>query len=287
MDSFTADAQPTQDIDLGDVRAKIRALQDAHAANGIALSGRVIHVCHYLPVTATLASAPAAPADKDKGGARWRLAPRIGHSAMVSGIRSISATHEQVIVGWTGDLYAPAPAPATPTSPPAIVPSGADKDAGQPGPDYSAQTTGVLPPPAILPAESVGEADRAALAEQVYKYEDDAGLGAEGSAYDVGENEEKVEGAKPIRLVPVWLDDQVAHGHYEGYCKTSELCFLLPLALFSLERLRLFWTSGLVSVRPRDRQLSAGFHPPSYLVESFPSRSAQATFPPFTSWIHF
>ena len=33
----------------------------------------------------------------------WFLSPRYGHSAMTSGIRSLSQTHEQLIVGWTGD----------------------------------------------------------------------------------------------------------------------------------------------------------------------------------------
>lgn len=30
------------------------------------------------------------------------------------------------------------------------------------------------------------------------------------------------EDAANISYKPVWLDDNVATGHYEGYCKTSE-----------------------------------------------------------------
>ena len=29
------------------------------------------------------------------------------------------------------------------------------------------------------------------------------------------------ENKKPIRYVPVWVDDKVAHDQYDGYCKTS------------------------------------------------------------------
>ena len=34
--------------------------------------------------------------------------------------------------------------------------------------------------------------------------------------------EEEGAETKGTLLVPVWLDDKVAHGHYDGYCKTSE-----------------------------------------------------------------
>jgi hypothetical protein len=36
--------------------------------------------------------------------ARWTLTPRRTHSALTSGIRSLSATHEVTIVAWPGDL---------------------------------------------------------------------------------------------------------------------------------------------------------------------------------------
>jgi hypothetical protein len=38
---------------------------------------------------------------------RWSLSGRQGHTAMTSGIRSLSATHEQFIIGWTGDIESP------------------------------------------------------------------------------------------------------------------------------------------------------------------------------------
>ena len=35
------------------------------------------------------------------------MSNRQGHTAMISGIRSLSATHEQIIIGWTGDIESP------------------------------------------------------------------------------------------------------------------------------------------------------------------------------------
>ncbi|KAJ3866435.1 trehalose-6-phosphate phosphatase [Lentinula novae-zelandiae] len=86
---------------LDDIRASIVQLEDRHRRNGVVLSGRILHVCHSLPVTCTL------HIDKGEGSSssrKWKLGPRYGHAAMISGIRSLSATHEQIIVGWTGDI---------------------------------------------------------------------------------------------------------------------------------------------------------------------------------------
>ncbi|KAJ3900136.1 trehalose-6-phosphate phosphatase [Lentinula edodes] len=86
---------------LDDIRASIVQLEDRHRRNGVVLSGRILHVCHSLPVTCTL------HIDKDEASSssrKWKLGPRYGHAAMISGIRSLSATHEQIIVGWTGDI---------------------------------------------------------------------------------------------------------------------------------------------------------------------------------------
>jgi trehalose 6-phosphate synthase/phosphatase len=238
MDSFSADAKQPTDIDLADVRAQVKALEETHRANNIPLSGRVIHVCHYLPVTATLAnpapsglpSPPKTPVDGVapgfNGSPRWKLAPRIGHSAMTSGIRSLSATHEQVIVGWTGDVYAPAPTPAVASpSVPANQPAMQTPAAAAPEPqaDVTAEVIAQAPPAAAqsfvrVPSASLSAEDREALGVAVEKYEAEPESGE--SEYLVGETKQK--GDKKISLVPVWLDDKVAHGHYEGYCKTSE-----------------------------------------------------------------
>ncbi|PFH48155.1 glycosyltransferase family 20 protein [Amanita thiersii Skay4041] len=203
MDTFAEPyTRQGDDIHIDQVRENIRKLEQQHIAAGLPLSGRVLHVCHYLPITATLNSRPGVlsppatpvvkPADihgaseGDKGGlngsgvadsvvtekssAVWTLGPRYGHAAMISGIRSLSATHEQLVIGWTGDVVS-----ATPNE--------------------------------KISADAVCPADRVALEEALKVYQP-----KEGEADD---------DASKTQYVPVWLDDKVAHGHYDGYCKQT------------------------------------------------------------------
>ena len=95
---------------------------------------------------------------------------------MTSGIRSLSVTHDQVVIGWPGDILAG-------------VSSSGEKRL------YS----------------SLSEDDRGELEACISGYE------PEGESATTTDAENK----KPIRYVPVWVDDKVAHGHYDGYCKTS------------------------------------------------------------------
>ncbi|KAI0041612.1 glycosyltransferase family 20 protein [Auriscalpium vulgare] len=199
MDSFSEPHRVSETIRLDDVTAAVQSREADLRAKGIPLSGRVLHVCHYLPIVATLESSSRAgilsppptppqqhsdippspsneapPAPHDAAGElkpKWSLSARHGHTAMISGIRSLSATHEQVIIGWTGDVEGPIPA-------------------------AGGETT-------KIPASSVSEEDKAALEEKIAAYK--------------GEDEEKGR----TTYVPVWLDDKVAHGHYDGYCKTT------------------------------------------------------------------
>ena len=235
MDSFHEPYTRAGDnISLDAVREQVRALEEAHKAHGVQLSGRIVHVCHYLPVVPTLIShtSPAAagvlspppspptlpgdvPASPTEGtqavqsqpssvpARRWKLAPRYGHAAMISGIRSLSATHDQVIVGWTGDILS--------------LPS-----EGAASAEANGEVTG--DPENCIPSHLVSRADRVALEAELVGYDEDGqGQGIEG-------NKGKLE------YVPVWLEDKVAHGHYEGYCKTSEYSFfviLLPPAFLA------------------------------------------------------
>lgn len=202
MDSF---AEPYtrrgDDISIAQVRENIATLEEQHKKQGIPLSGRILHVCHYLPITATLQpkglgvlSPPATPPSKpsdvptedptdttstsstaegvsdEKEQSTWSLAPRHGHAAMISGIRSLAHTHEQLIIGWTGD----------------IVSATGDK----------------------VSADSISAKERD---------EFDAAL----KAYHPKESDPDDERDRKTKYVPVWLDDKVAHGHYDGYCKQS------------------------------------------------------------------
>ena len=134
MDSFHEPRRVSEPIKLEDLTAEVLARTAEYHAKGIPLSGRIIHVCHYLPIAATLhassrpgilsppptppqqaanippvssnSAAPAASdhAPEDTLSPRWSLAARQGHAAMISGIRSLSATHEQFLIGWIGDI---------------------------------------------------------------------------------------------------------------------------------------------------------------------------------------
>jgi trehalose 6-phosphate synthase/phosphatase len=189
MDSFSEPyTRQGDDISIDQVRADIRLLEAQHTANDIPLSGRVLHVCHYLPITATLNSHPgvlsppptppvhAADVDPDNEqdsylpSPAWTINPRYGHAAMISGIRSLSSTHEQLIIGWTGDIISPTPGEH------------------------------------ITP-DSVSTEDREELEEALRTYQP---------------KESDPDDERKTTYVPVWLDDKVAHGHYDGYCKQSE-----------------------------------------------------------------
>jgi hypothetical protein len=200
MDSFSEPyTRLGDDVSLEEVRAQVRAIENEHRAQNVALSGRILHVCHYLPITAHLASRagvispPATPPTKatevsltpiSDGEASptaetaaetvstptWLLTLRYGHDAMISGIRSLVATHDQVIVGWTGDIYSTTPGERIPTA-------------------------------------SISEADSAALEDALRKFQP---------------READPDDSKKVTYCPVWLEDKVAHGHYDGYCKQSE-----------------------------------------------------------------
>ena len=86
---------------------------------------------------------------------------------MISGIRSLSQTHEQLIVGWTGDILS------------------------------SADT---------VPVDTISADGRATFQDALNGYVPDSD--------DEHDSEAK--------YVPVWLDDKVAHGHYDRYCKQSK-----------------------------------------------------------------
>ncbi|KAL6300944.1 trehalose 6-phosphate phosphatase [Sparassis latifolia] len=226
MDSFAGTHRPTEGISLPEVRAQVKKLEEDYRAAGIPLSGRIIHVCHYLPVHAsfaTLASAqglpspPATPTAKPTDIAfepvaqvsitaeeidgvpinesqpidprdRWSLSVRYGHSAMVSGISSLSATHEQLLIGWTGDIDTVHPA-----TPALIAPSPA--------------IPGVVEPPSgrVLTSQ-LEDRDKQGLEDLLNTYRS---------------RDEVSEGGKKISYIPVWLDDKQAHEHYDGYCKQT------------------------------------------------------------------
>lgn len=285
MDSF---AEPHKAVDpqsFATVQEQVIKLEQDHRARGIQLSGRIIHVCHYLPVTAALASPrpgakskaagdtlpsppatppaksadiPASPTTEEPSNpenakeaveeephVKWAFSTRYGHSAMNSGIHSLASTHEQIIIGWTGDIEA-ASSPTDPT-------------------ETGTATAVPPPPPAEQPSSrvlssSLGDVERKAYEAQLQDY-----LGR-------GEDEESQGRDKGTRYVPVWLEDKQAHGHYEGYCKQ----ILWPLFHY------LLWQDVATEYA------SADTHWPSYRAvnEAFAARVAEVYQPGDLIWIH-
>ncbi|CAE6437338.1 unnamed protein product [Rhizoctonia solani] len=208
MDDFSASTQNRQNPPAGpesleDIRSAVARIEAEYRAKGVALSGRIVHACHYLPIVSRLNTGetprvergglttpprtpdflPRSPEpdvvspgpsldgaihDQEKSAPpRWVLAPRRGHTTMTSGIRSLSATHEQLIVGWTGEFRNVATDEKIPTS-------------------------------------SVTDDDRALLEREIEAYKPS-----------------DAESPEKITYKPVWLDDAISAGHYEGYCKTT------------------------------------------------------------------
>ncbi|KAI0941904.1 hypothetical protein AcV7_002464 [Taiwanofungus camphoratus] len=291
MDSFAEPHRAPEPVSLAAVREQVRKLEADHRANGIPLSGRIIHVCHYLPVAPALtrlpstpalpsppATPPAMPADipaspteaaspaphqgegegadvqptqSDDGRSppvaveqpqpqppsqphsKWSLAVRYGHSAMISGIASLAATHEQLVVGWTGDIAVGPPPAAASTPQPA-----ADAAAGK------------------IPASAVRGDDRRGLETLLAEYR----------------SREEIDAGGKIAYVPVWLDDTVAHGHYEGYCKQT----LWPLFHY------LLWQDVATEYA------SADTHWPAYAAANaaFAARVAAVARPGDLVWVH-
>ena len=80
-----------------------------------------------------------------------------------TGIHSLATTHEQLIIGWTGDINSPTPGEHIPT-------------------------------------DAISDSDRAALDEALQAYQP---------------KESNPDDDKKTSYVPVWLDDNVAHGHFK------------------------------------------------------------------------
>ena len=108
---------------------------------------------------------------------------------MVSGINSLAATHEQVFVGWTGDIEAGSQT---------VPPLAAENTSGPSDPSVSK-----------IPSSSLAGSDRVEL---------------EGLLQDYRSRDE-IEDGMPIHYVPVFVEDKDAHGHYDGYCKQSECIY--------------------------------------------------------------
>jgi trehalose 6-phosphate synthase/phosphatase len=67
-----------------------------------------------------------------------------------------------------------------------------------------------------VPAGGISQADKAAFQDAL-------------DAYKIDPEDDRSEKRAKYYL-PVWLNDKVAHGHHDGYCKQSEIRPLLSLS---------------------------------------------------------
>ncbi|EJF56796.1 trehalose 6-phosphate phosphatase [Dichomitus squalens LYAD-421 SS1] len=274
MDSFAEPRKPLDiSVSLSDVRGQVAKLEADLREKDIPLSGRIIHVSHYLPITCAFARRPrpqdipsppatppakasdippspsteqppsgdlptpkaTAPAQQHES-PQWTLNVRYGHSAMVSGIDSLAETHEQLFVGWTGDIESVSQA-----GPPLAAPNSS-------GPSD--------PPISKVPTASLSDADKKELEDLLENYR----------------SRDEVEEGKEIHYVPVFLDDKDAHGHYDGYCKQT----LWPLFHY------LLWQDVATEYASAD----AHWAPYEAVNSAFAKRVAEVYRPGDLIWIH-
>ncbi|PWZ00265.1 hypothetical protein BCV70DRAFT_231880 [Testicularia cyperi] len=181
---------------------------------------------------------------------QWVLKPRRGHTALNSGIRSLCSTHRQTFIGWPGDIHFAAQARNDTRTDPSETVEHERREieqvlaalddasnwvtqdipvAGAPiDPESNKPPIGKLPAPVMNGAEPVGSAlgATAAAPSRLAAASSTAGAGAGANAparagSGPGMSTAAVEREHGIKYVPVWLDYNVAHGHYEGYCKAT------------------------------------------------------------------
>jgi trehalose 6-phosphate synthase/phosphatase len=268
MDKMVPDPTPILPPSIPEIQAQIDHLEAAHKAKGHPLTGRIIHLCHHLPVEITrilppvpvddeetsddstlkqteqtagvdsseagigigltsgvirgqaanfaaaqsgVLSPPRTPEFKESesltlssGGdsedIKWKLQARRGHTAMISGMRSLSSTHEQIVIAWTGDImqeHESAPSPR--------VQQGEAGDAAAAAAAAETELAALGEAPAVYLPE-LNDVERKNLEKELQNF----------SSY-----EQEKEGRGKLSYVPVFVGQEEAKGHYEGYCKTS------------------------------------------------------------------
>ena len=218
MDSMHPDPAPAPPPSLSEIRSQINRLEDALRSKGHPLSGRIIHVCHHLPLEIIRIVSPSAvdvggvfsppmtpdfkPEDADAQvesvDAKWRIHARTAHTAMVSGIRSLSESHEQILVAWTGEVMI-----QTQTVP---SPLGSLRSLES---DGASTTSGIAPAskPKMVYGGEFSDQEKKELGRELERFTD---------------VETKAESGGRLEYVPVFLPPDVSKGHYEGFCKKSK-----------------------------------------------------------------
>lgn len=232
MDSMHPDPTPEVPPSLPDLKAQVARLEASHKEKGLPLSGRIIHVMHHLPVEIVrivpadalesagtgFLSPPMTPEFKpedaettvESADAKWRIHARTAHPALVSGIKSLSETHDQLLVAWTGEVLIQPDNTQSPQQPSQATFSSIASNLLAP---FSAgdATPQPQPPPQqgslMVFGGEFNEADQKEIASELDRF---------------AEAEAKFDPTDRLKYIPVFLPPDVSKGHYEGFCKKSK-----------------------------------------------------------------
>ena len=178
--------------------------------------------------------------------AKWRIKARTAHTAMISGMKSLSESHEQIVVAWTGEVLVqtqstPSPLPRSNMTLSNLLAAPSSESNG----NASLSATALSPK---IKEERVlmvynGEFDEMEKKE----------LGNELDRFTEAETEAEKGGR--LKYVPVFLPGDVSKGHYEGFCKKSESALLNKLTLSSVASFPLSSLARFHGHRPFSRSV--------------------------------
>ena len=233
------DPEPQAPPSVEEIRAHVLRLEESLKAKNHVLSGRIIHVCHHLPVEIVrvvppehletgILSPPMTPEFKSEDAdarteshdAKWRIHSRAGHTAMVSGMRSLSDTHEQLVVAWTGEVMlqsqtAPSPRPTTSTfSALGMVRGNSFQGQGVGAGGIAGTAQGLKPDITPVPEPAAKKVFAGEFSEEEKKE-----VEKELERFTIVESEH--EGQARMKYVPVFVPPAMSKGHYEQFCKKS------------------------------------------------------------------
>jgi len=236
MDAMLPDPEPQAPPSVEEIRAHVLRLEESLKAKNHVLSGRIIHVCHHLPVEIVrvvppehletgILSPPMTPEFKSEDAdarteshdAKWRISSRAGHTAMVSGMRSLSDTHEQLVVAWTGEVMlqsqtSPSPRPTTST----FSALGMNR-----GNSFQGVAAGGIAGGQVKPdITPVPEPAAKKVFAGEFSEEEKKEVEKELERFTIVESEH--EGQARMKYVPVFVPPAMSKGHYEQFCKKSK-----------------------------------------------------------------
>lgn len=147
--------------------------------------------------------------------AKWKIHARTAHPALISGMKSLSETHEQFVVAWTGDILLQPSSQSTPQldsqakfqNLPSIAQRLEDNDTSPTTPNGKNRAAQVK--------------DEKPLMVFGGEFTDEEKKELTGELKRFGQVETS-RGEGGLTYVPVFLPPDISKGHYEGFCKKSE-----------------------------------------------------------------